>query len=330
MEIKTTLVLTNPPPRLLEQVRARIRAKHYSLRTEQSYLHWIKRYILFHGKRHPRDMGAPEIELFLSNLAVERNVAASTQNLALAAILFLYRDVLDIELPWLENITRAKRPQRLPTVLSRRETIAILDQMEGTIGLFARLLYGTGMRLSEGLRLRVKDAELDTRQITIRDGKGGKDRITVLPETLLAPLRNLLRARRNLYDADRAEGRATVWLPDALATKYPKAAQEWGWQYVFVAKKFSTDPRSGAVRRHHLDEKSVQRAIRRAAERAGVVKPVSPHVLRHSFATHLLDRGYDIRTVQELLGHADVSTTMIYTHVLNRGGRGVISPLDAL
>ncbi|MBI2383238.1 MAG: integron integrase [Gammaproteobacteria bacterium] len=317
-------------PRLLDQVRARIRAKHYSLRTEETYLHWIKRFILFHGKRHPREMGGAEVEAFLSSLAVDHNVAANTQNLALAAVLFLYKDVLEVNLPWMKGVTRAKKPKRLPTVLTRREVEGLLAHVDGAVGLVVRLLYGTGMRVSEGLRLRVKDVELDRRQVVVRDGKGGKDRVTVLPDALLPVLRDHLRGRRALFEADLANGSAEVWMPDALARKYPNAAREWGWQYVFVARDISVDPRSGAERRHHLDEQVVQRHVRNAAKRAGIAKPVSPHVLRHSFATHLLDGGYDIRTVQELLGHSDVSTTMIYTHVLNRGGRGVRSPLDAL
>lgn len=317
-------------PKLLDQVRTEIRKRHYSRRTEQSYVHWIKRFILFHGKRHPRDMGAAEIEAFLSDLAVRQDVAASTQNLALSAILFLYRDILGIELPWLDGITRARKPQRRPVVLSRSEVQQLLDELPADVpGLIARLLYGTGMRLMEGVRLRVKDLDLSRGEILVRDGKGGKDRVTVLPQTLVEPLRAHLTVRRATYERDVEQGRANVWVPHALARKYPKAAGEWAWQYVFAATRFSTDPRTGDVRRHHLNEQQVQRAVRSAAKRAGLVKPVSPHVLRHSFATHLLESGYDIRTVQELLGHKHVETTMIYTHVLNRGGRGVRSPLDA-
>ena len=317
-------------PRLLDQVRNCIRVKHYSIRTESAYLDWIKRFIFFHDKRHPRDMGAADVEAFLSYLAVERNVAASTQNQALAAILFLYNDVLNIQLPWLDDVTRAKKPQRLPTVLTRNETERLLRHIDGTPGLVARLLYGTGMRLMEAIRLRVKDVNLTLRQITIRDGKGGKDRITVLPDSLIEPLRLHLANRQDIFDADKRLGRVDVYLPNALSVKYPSAPTEWGWQYVFAAARFSIDPRSGIERRHHLDEKMIQRKIKIAAELANIAKPVSPHVLRHSFATHLLESGYDIRTIQELLGHSDVSTTMIYTHVLNRGGRGVVSPLDNL
>lgn len=318
-------------PRLLEQVREKIRALHYSLRTEETYVHWIKRFILFHGKRHPKDMSAPEVEAFLSHLATDLDVAASTQNLALSAVLFLYRQVLEQELPWLEGVTRAKKPQRLPTVLSRTEAQRLLAALaDDTPGLVARLLYGTGMRVMEGVRLRVKDVDLEMRQITVRDGKGGKDRVTVLPQTLVETLRAQLAMRRTVFERDRDAKRAQVYLPDALARKYPKAAQDWAWQYVFAALEFSKDPRSGAVRRHHINEQLVQRAVRQAAVAAKLSKPVTPHVLRHSFATHLLESGYDIRTVQELLGHSDVSTTMIYTHVLNRGGKGVMSPLDSL
>jgi integron integrase len=315
-------------PRLLERVRARLRAKHYSLRTEQSYVDWIRRFIIFHDKRHPRELAGPDVEAFLSHLAVDLNVAASTQNQALAALLFLYREVLAIDLPWLDGVTRAKKPQRLPTVLTIAEVNALLAKAEGTQGLIVRLLYGTGMRLMEGLRLRVKDVDFGRRQIVVRDGKGAKDRVTMLPDSLRDPLRVHLVARRRVYDRDLAADRAQVWLPDALGRKYPKAMTDWGWQYVFPASGFSTDPRSGAIRRHHISEKLVQRCASQAAKAARIVKPVSPHVLRHSFATHLLESGYDIRTVQELLGHSDVSTTMIYTHVLNRGGRGVVSPLD--
>lgn len=319
-----------PAPRLLEQVRTRLRSKHYSLRTEETYVQWIKRFILLHGKRHPRGMGPPEVEAFLSHLAVKGGVSASTQNQALAAVLFLYREVLDLEPPWLKDVTRAKRTKRLPTVLTRREIQSLLAQVEGGTGLIVRLLYGTGMRLTEGLRLRVKDLDLERYEITVREGKGGKDRVTMLPESLAQPLREHLVRRRAVYNADVAAGRAEVYLPDALAQKYPKAPVQWAWQYVFAAAGFSRDPLSGRSRRHHVDELQVQRHVKRAAERAGIAKPVSPHVLRHSFATHLIESGSDIRTVQELLGHADVSTTMIYTHVLNRGGRGVRSPLDAL
>jgi integron integrase len=321
---------TAKAPKLLDQVRLRMRAKHYSLRTEQSYLHWIKRFILFHGKRHPRDMGAPEVEAFLTALAVELKVAAATQNLALAAVLFLYREILGVDLPWLDGVTRAKKPERLPVVLGTSEVQRLLQNLgdDRPSALLVRLLYGTGLRLMEGLRLRVQDFDLERKQLTVRHGKGGKDRVTVLPQSLLLPLRQHLDERRQLFDRDVRAGVGSVYLPGALARKYPNAAREWIWQYVFVAAGLSADPESGEIRRHHLDESVIQKLVRRAAQKAGITRPVSPHVLRHSFATHLLESGYDIRTVQELLGHSDVSTTMIYTHVLNRGGRGVISPLD--
>ena len=327
--------VSSPPapadaPKLLDRVRDRIRRKGYSIRTEKSYAHWIRRFILFHDKRHPQDMGAPEVEAFLTSLAVDRDVAAATQNLALSAILVLYREVLEMPLPWLDGIERAKKPARLPTVLTQAEAAALLARVEGTAGVMLRLLYGTGMRLMECVRLRVKDVDFAARQITVRDGKGGKDRVTMLPDALAEPLSAHLAVVKAQHAADLAQGLGAVWLPDALARKYPNAPKSWGWQYVFPARGISVDPRSGERRRHHADEKSLQRAIRRAAGETGIAKPVSPHVLRHSFATHLLQAGYDIRTVQELLGHRDVSTTMIYTHVLNRGGRGVRSPLDQL
>jgi integron integrase len=312
----------------LDQVRDRVRRLGYAKRTELSYAHWIKRFILFHDKRHPKEMGKSEVEAFLTSLAVERNVAASTQNLALSAILFLYREVLGTPLPWLEEVTRAKKPARLPTVLTREEVQAVLHDMPGIVGMMLRLLYGTGMRLMECVRLRVKDVDFAMNQITVRDGKGGKDRVTMLPQSLAQALRLHLAQIKTQHDSDLAAGFGEVWLPDALAVKYPNAPKAWGWQYVFPASGFSIDPRSGARRRHHIDEKQLQRQIRKSALAAGIAKPVTPHTLRHSFATHLLEGGYDIRTVQELLGHSDVSTTMIYTHVLNKGGRGVVSPLD--
>lgn len=317
-----------PPPKLLDQVRDLIRVKHYSIRTETQYLQWIRRFILFHGKRHPRDMGAPEVEAFLTHLAVSRDVAAATQNQALSALLFLYREVLGIDLPWLANVTRAKRPQRLPVVLSRDEVRVILDRMSGIYGLMASLLYGTGMRLMECVRLRVKDVDFARGEILIRDGKGAKDRVTMLPESVVPALQVHLQKCRALFEDDLKKGKAGVYLPCALAAKYPNAPTEWGWQYVFPSGSYSTDPRSGAERRHHLDEKLLQRAMKKAVSAAGLTKPATPHTLRHSFATHLLERGQDIRTIQALLGHKDVATTMIYTHVLNKGGRGVVSPLD--
>lgn len=317
------------PPKLLDQVRDRLRLKHYSLRTEQAYVGWIKRYIIFHNKRHPAEMGKLELETFLTSLAVERNVSASTQTQALSALLFLYKEVLGLEFPWLDSVTRAKKPVRLPTVLTADEVKRLFEYLDDPLmDLIVRLLYGTGMRLLECLRLRTKDVEFTRREIVVREGKGNKDRVTMLPDSLADRLRAQMAFVKGQHTQDLAVGRGEVWLPDALAVKYPNAAKALAWQYVFPAAGFSSDPRSGAVRRHHVDEKRVQRAVKRAAQRAELVKLVSPHTLRHSFATHLLESGYDIRTVQELLGHSDVSTTMIYTHVLNKGGRGVVSPLD--
>jgi len=317
------------PPKLLDQVRDRLRLKHYSLRTEQAYVGWIRRYIIFHGKRHPAEMGKPELESFLTSLAVQRNVSASTQTQALSALLFLYKDVLGLEFPWLDEVTRAKKPVRLPTVLTADEVKQLFKYLDDPLmDLIVRLLYGTGMRLLECLRLRMKDVEFTRREIVVREGKGNKDRVTMLPDSLADRLRAQMEFVKGQHAQDLAVNRGEVWLPDALATKYPNAPKVLAWQYVFPAAGFSVDPRSGTVRRHHVDDKRVQRAVKRAAGQAGLVKLVTPHTLRHSFATHLLEGGYDIRTVQELLGHADVSTTMIYTHVLNKGGRGVVSPLD--
>ena len=316
------------PARLLDQVRHRIRLKHYSIRTEQAYVDWIKRYIHFHGKRHPGAMGAPEIEAFLTDLAVTRNVAAATQNQARSALLFLYKEVLAVELAWLEGVQPARSATRLPVVLTRAEVASVLRRLRGTHRLVGGLLYGSGMRIMEGVRLRVKDLEFARGEIVVRDGKGAKDRITMLPRSVRKSLQTHLGEVRALHRQDLADGFGTAWLPAALQRKYPSAASEWGWQYVFPARDLSRDPRSGAVRRHHVSDQSFQRAMRQAVRDAGIVKPATPHALRHSFATHLLEAGYDIRTVQELLGHSDVSTTMIYTHVLNRGGRGVLSPLD--
>lgn len=318
------------PPRLLHRVRQALRVRHYSIRTEQAYLDWIRRFVLFHGKRHPLDLGGPEVGEFLSHLATERDVAPSTQSQAKSAILFLYREVLGQQLPWLDLVVAAKPQQRLPVVLTPNEVRSLLQAMEGTLGLVAGLLYGTGMRLLECLRLRVKDVNLERREVVVRQGKGSKDRITMLPENLLLPLQQHLVRVRTLHDDDLAAGHGRVMLPHALAVKYPNADRSWGWQWVFPSATLSNDPRTGLRRRHHLSESTVQKAVARAAREAGIHKPCSPHVLRHSFATHLLQAGYDIRTVQELLGHADVSTTMIYTHVLNKGGRGVRSPLDQI
>ena len=321
-----------PPhsPKLLDRVREAIRVRGYSIRTEESYTDWCRRYILFHGKRHPADMGAAEATAFLTHLAVQRDVASSTQNQARAALVFLYTHVLEQPLPWLDEMVRAKARERLPVVLTASEVRALLHEMSGTMGLLASLLYGTGMRVLEGMRLRVKDIEFERREITVRAGKGGKDRVTVLPENMMLPLQQQLAQARALHGKDLAAGFGAVWLPNALAEKYPSAPKAWGWQWAFPGRDPSIDPRTGDERRHHLLPDGLQKSMRTAAKRAGIVKPCSPHILRHSFATHLLQSGQDIRTVQELLGHADVSTTMIYTHVLNRGGRGVRSPLDAL
>jgi integron integrase len=315
--------------RLLDRVRDKIRVKHYSIRTEQAYLQWIRRFILFHGKRHPQDMGATEVEAFLSHLAVAGKVSASTQNQAKAALLFLYQAVLEVDLPWLTDIVSAKLPQRLPVVLTRAEVDAILAHIEGTSGLILKLVYGTGMRIMECLRLRVKDIDFGSCEITIREGKGFKDRVTMLPKLLVDPLQEHLMRVRQLHESDLRAGLGEVFMPFALARKYPNAGRSWIWQYVFPSSKISKDPRSSRISRHHADEQAIQRCMREAVRRANIHKHATPHTLRHSFATHLLQGGYDIRTIQELLGHKDVSTTMIYTHVLNKGGRAVVSPLDA-
>ncbi|THB72752.1 MAG: integron integrase [Gammaproteobacteria bacterium] len=316
--------------RLLDQVRYAIRAKHYSIRTEESYIDWIRRFVLFHEKRHPSDMGTFEIQTYLTHLAVDRKVAASTQNQALSALLFLYRDVLDIKLPQLEleKITRAKKPSRLPVVLTKSEVEKLFVQIHGTNKLMARLLYGSGMRLMELIRLRIFDLDFERNEIVVRNGKGGKDRVTVLPQSIVPALKDHLENVEGLYLSDRENKVSGVYLPFALERKYPNAAYEWRWQYVFPAFKLSTDPRTKLERRHHACEQTLQRAVKKASDLAGINKKVTPHTLRHSFATHLMENGYDIRTVQELLGHKDLSTTQIYTHVLNRGGRGVFSPLD--
>ena len=323
--------MDSPPAlRLLDRVRDKIRVKHYSIRTEQAYLDWIKRFILFHGKRHPSELGAPEVEAFLTHLAVAGKVAASTQNQAKSALLFLYKEVLGTELPWLGDVAKARTPVRLPVVLTRQEVAGVLERLRGTHHLIGCLLYGTGMRIMEGVRLRVKDVEFSRREIVVRDGKGGKDRMAMLPRAIECLVHRQLERVRDLHATDLEAGFGAVWLPHALARKYPNAACEWGWQYMFPAAKRSVDPRGGGLHRHHVGDQAFQRAMRQAVLDAGIAKPATPHTLRHSFATHLLESGYDIRTVQELLGHSDVATTMIYTHVLNRGGRGVVSPLDNL
>ncbi|MBS0570899.1 MAG: integron integrase [Proteobacteria bacterium] len=314
--------------RLMDEVRRKLRYKHYSLRTEQAYVGWIRRFIVASGMRHPRELGGGDVEVFLSRLATLGNVAAGTQNQALSAILFLYREVLRIELPWMENVVRAKRTRRVPTVLSRDEVQRLLAAMHGRPWLLASLLYGSGMRIMECLRLHVKDVDFARNEITIRDGKGGKDRHTVLPRSLVQSLQREIERTRILHQGDLAAGFGAIWLPHALERKYPRAARDFGWQFVFPAERRSLDPRSGAERRHHVDDAVLSRALKLARERAGIVKPLSAHTLRHSFATHLIESGSDIRTVQELLGHKDVATTQIYTHVLNRGAGGVRSPLD--
>jgi integron integrase len=314
--------------RLLDQVRERIRYLHYSIRTEDVYVYWIRYFVRWHGVRHPGEMGKPEVESFLSYLANERRVSASTHKQALSALLFLYKEVLAVQLPWMTEIGRPKTRHHVPAVLSTTEVRAVLACLQGTPGLVCRLLYGTGMRLMEGIRLRVKDVDFDHRAIVVRDGKGGKDRVVMLPDVLANPLREQLEHSRALWALDRAARRPGVFMPDALARKYPRAAESWTWHWVFPSGELAIDPRSGIERRHHLYEQRVQRALKQAVEQAGICKQVSVHTLRHSFATHLLQAGHDIRTVQELLGHADVSTTMIYTHVLNLGGRGARSPLD--
>jgi len=315
-------------PKLLDCVHAVARMRHLSLGTERAYSDWIKRFILFHKKRHPKEMGADEIRLFLSHLAVDGNVAASTQNVALCALLFLYRDVLGVELPYVDGIQRAKRPARIPVVFTRAEAAALLSRLSGTYRLIAGLLYGSGLRLMEALRLRVKDLDFGYMEILVRDGKGEKDRRTILPRPLVEPLRQQLGGVKVLHEQDLREGFGDVYLPYALGHKYPNAAREWAWQYIFPSSKLSVDPRSGVTRRHHVSSDSVQREVKRAIRLAGITKRGGCHTLRHSFATHLLEDGYDLRTIQELLGHSDVRTTQIYTHVLNRGGRGVRSPLE--
>ena len=315
-------------PTLLDAVREAVRVRHYSLRTERAYTLWIRRLVAFHRRRHPRELGAEEVAAFLSSLANVGNVAAATQNQALAAILFLYHEVLGLQLPWLADVVRAKKPRRLPSVLTQHESRHLLDCMEGLHGLMARLMYGTGMRISECLALRVKDVDLARREIVVRQGKGGRDRITMLPASLVDPLRRQLGAARAVYERDRDANVPGVELPFAYARKNPSAGRSWAWHWVFPQGHLSIDPRSGIRRRHHWFAQTLARAIVVAARDARIDKPVSSHILRHSFATHLIEAGYDIRTVQELLGHKDVSTTMIYTHVLNRGGRGVVSPLD--
>jgi integron integrase len=317
-----------PPRKLLDRVRWHLRVKHYSLRTEQAYTDWIRRFILFHGKRHPDLMGESEIAAFLNHLASEQQVAAATQNQALSALLFLYQQVLDRKLEYLAGVERVRRPPKLPVVLTRAEARAVLANLKGDYRLMAHLLYGSGLRLLECLRLRVKDVDFEYRQITVREGKGMRERVTLLPERLRHPLRTHLSRVKQLHQQDLARGGGAVFLPFGLKRKYPKAARDWAWQYVFPAERVSVDPVSGEQRRHHFAERNLQNAVKKAIRQAGLTKVASCHSFRHSFATHLLESGYDIRTVQELLGHKDVSTTIVYTHVCNKPGLSIRSPVD--
>ena len=326
----TTWAFNHRDPTLIEKARIEIRKRRYSARTEEAYLAWIDRFARFHMHHHPEELGRADVERFLSALALEGNVAAATQNQALGALLFLYRNVLGITLDWLDDIVRAKKPQRLPVVLTRQELGEVLSRLHGPPRIAAMLLYGAGLRLMECLRLRVKDIDFELRQITVREGKGNRDRVTVLPGTALEPLARHLEKVKRQHETDLNNGGGHVKLPGALARKYPDANRQWGWQWVFPAHRQFTDPVTGNPFRHHLDETVIQRAVKDAAMRAAISKHVTCHSLRHSFATHLLEDGYDIRTIQELLGHKDVSTTMIYTHVLNRGGKCVRSPADIL
>lgn len=321
---------TENSPKLLNQVRYAIRARHYSIRTEDAYVQWIRRYILFHGKRHPRDMGATEINEFLTDLAVRGKVAASTQNQALSALLFLYKEILHQDIGSLKSVIRAKKPARLPVVFSREEVRDVMYHLAGMKWIMAYLLYGSGLRLMECIRLRVKDVDFSYNQIIVRSGKGNKDRVTMLSQKVKEPLKKHLETVKATHDRDLSEGYGNVYLPYALERKYPNAGTSWGWQYVFPALKRSIDPRSGMERRHHIGGMVLQRAVKEAVKKAGIAKPASCHTFRHSFATHLLEDGYDIRSIQELLGHKDIATTMIYTHVLNKGGQGVLSPADRL
>ncbi len=341
LDVITVFMMSSKPvtyipqsPRLLDQLREVLRYKHYSLRTEEAYLYWVKFFVRWHGRngqvRHPRELGAAEVRQFLTMLTTQRNVSVSTHNQALSALLFLYREVLGVKLPWLDDVQRPTRPRRIPSVLTVTEVAAVLGAMTGVELLLAKLLYGTGMRLNEGLRLRMKDVDFDRRVLVVRDGKGGKDRAVMLPQSLDVALRSQMAQARTLWEHDRQHQQPGVEVPDALATKYPDLGQRWGWFWVFPSPKLSIDPRSRIERRHHLYEERLQRAIKLACAAAQIHKPVSVHTLRHSFATHLLQAGTDIRTVQELLGHSDVSTTMIYTHVLKVAAGGATSPLDAL
>jgi integron integrase len=319
-----------PDIQLLDQMRGAMRSRHYSKRTEQAYLLWVRRFITFHHGVHPADMSEHEINEFLTHLAVEEHVASSTQNQALAGLLFLYRNVIGIEVGSLGGVVRARKPKRIPVVMTKDEVRAVLAQLDGTFLLMASLMYGTGMRLSEVLRLRVCDVDFGAYEIAVRDGKGGKDRVTMLPETLVAPLKRQLKLAKAVHDRDLADGWGRVIMPDALERKYPNASAEWRWQWVFPQDRRWRNYKTGQQGRHHMDPTILQRAVKDAVRRAGVTKRVACHTFRHSFATHLLEAGYDIRTIQELLGHKDLSTTMVYTHVLNKGGLGVKSPFDRL
>jgi integron integrase len=315
-------------PGLIAVCRERMQTRHFSLRTEQAYLQWLRRFIAFHGRKHPREVGAAGVEQFLTHLAVERNVSAATQHQALQALLFVYRQVLEVKLPWLDNITRATRPKRLPVVLTRDEVRSVLSQLQGTPWLVASLLYGSGLRITEALRLRVKDVALERGELVVRETKGGKDRVTILPAALVAPLRVHLGCLRGWFEEERRRGRPGVSLPSALHRKYPQASTQWGWQYLFPSTSLRPDPVLKIAVRHHLHEKGIQRAMQYAVRRAGLSQPASCHTLRHCFATHLLEDGYDVRTVQTLLGHSDLKTTMVYIHVMTKGAHGVRSPLD--
>jgi integron integrase len=321
---------TSKAPRLLDQLRTRIRCLHYSRRTEEAYVHWCRAFIRFHGLRHPAEMAGPEVEAFLTWLACERSVAPSTHKQALSALLFLYSQVLGLRLPWMDEVGRPRVKRRLPVVLSREEVAAVFKGLSGEQALFARLLYGTGMRLNEGLQLRVKDVDFSHRTLVVRAGKGGKDRALMLPQSLVPALKEQLARAHSIWTIDRSQGKSGVEIPDALERKFPRAGGSWSWFWVFPQATHSTDPRSGVVRRHHMFDQTFQRAFKAAVQAAGITKPATPHTLRHAFATHLLQAGYDIRTVQDLLGHADVATTMIYTHVLKVGGGAVRSPVDSM
>jgi integron integrase len=321
---------TAPARRLLDQLRERIRYLHYSIRTEEAYVHWVRAFVRFHGLRHPKEMGADEVRAFLSWLAVERHVSVSTHRQALSALLFLYRQVFGQQLPWMDALERPQRKPRLPVVLTTAEVRAVLALLEGTHAVLAQLLYGTGMRITEALQLRTKDIDFERRVVVVRCGKGGKDRVVMLPATLVPALKAQLQRAHGLWQADARAGRSGVYMPDALERKYPRAGASWAWFWVFPQAEHSTCPRAGVLRRHHVYDQTFQRAFRQAVLAAGIARPATPHTLRHSFATHLLQAGTDIRTVQKLLGHSDVSTTMVYTHVLEVAGGAVRSPLDAL